>query len=83
MDEIRDINENILKQDGEVYVRTLIFGESNSSNFNNTNILNSTMKDILANKRFDSPNFTKVIIDILKVLFYCIYLFIYLFFVAM
>ena len=55
LDEIRDINEDISKQDKELSFRTLIFGESNFSNFKNTNILNSAMEFILATKRFYSP----------------------------
>lgn len=61
-----------MKQDDELYVRTLIFGESNFSKFINANILYSTTEYILITKGFDSPllqNFFQYIILLLKVIF--------------
>lgn len=50
---ISDTNEDILKQDEEIFVRTLIFSISNFSMFKYANILNPTVEYILVTKRFD------------------------------
>ena len=53
MDKIRDINENILKENDETLKRKLIFSDSKLSKFNNTEISNSSIEYILATRSFD------------------------------
>ena len=47
MDNIRDVNGDILKQINELFVQTLVFGDSKLSKFDNTEILNSSIEYIL------------------------------------
>ena len=53
MDKIKDINEDILKQNGEILLWTLILGDSKLSNFKNTEMLNCSIEFIFL--RFDVP----------------------------
>ena len=53
MDKIRDINENILKENDETLKRKLIFSDSKVSKLNNTEISNSSIEYILATRSFD------------------------------
>ena len=53
MDKIRDINENILKENDETLKRELIFSDSKLSKLNNTEISNSSIEYILATRSFD------------------------------
>ena len=55
MDKIRDIKEDILNQNDELLVQTLIFGDNKLSRFGNTEILNSSIEFTLATKKFDVP----------------------------
>ena len=55
MVKISDINENILNQNDEIPVWTLIFGDSKFSKFEDTEILSSSIEFILANKKFNVP----------------------------
>ena len=55
MDKIRDIKEDILNQNDELLVQTLIFGDNKLSRFGNTEILNSSIEFTLATKTFDVP----------------------------
>ena len=55
MDKIRDIKEDILNQNDELLVETLIFGDNKLSRLGNTEILNSSIEFTLATKKFDVP----------------------------
>ena len=55
MDKIRDINENILKQNDEMLERRGIFSDSKLSKLDNTEMSSSSIEYILTTKRFDVP----------------------------
>ena len=55
MDKIRDISENILKQNDEVLERTGIFSDGKLSKLDNTEMSSSSIEYILTTKRFDVP----------------------------
>ena len=55
MDKIRDISENILKQNDEVLERTGIFSDSKLSKLDNTEMSSSSIEYILTTRRFDVP----------------------------
>lgn len=55
MDKIRDISENILKQNDEVLERTGIFSDSKLSKLDNTEMSSSSIEYILTARRFDVP----------------------------
>ena len=53
MYKVRDINEDMFNQNNELLVRMFIFGNSNfSTNFQNTETLNSLNECMLATKSF-------------------------------
>lgn len=53
MYKVRDINEDMFNQNDELLVRMFIFGNSKfSTNFQNTETLNSLNEYMLANKSF-------------------------------
>ena len=55
MDKIRDISENILKQNDEVLERTGIFSDGKLSKLDNTEMSSSSIEYILTARRFDVP----------------------------
>lgn len=55
MDKIRDISENILKQNDEMLERTGIFSDSKLSKLDNTEMSSSSIEYILTTRRFDVP----------------------------
>ena len=55
MDKIRDISENILKQNDEMLERRGIFSDSKLSKLDNTEMSSSSIEYILTTKRFDVP----------------------------
>ena len=55
MDKIRDINENILKQNDEMLERTGVFSDSKLSKLVNTKIPSFSIEYILTTRRFDLP----------------------------
>ena len=55
MDKIRDINENILKQNDEMLERTGVFSDSKLSKLVNTKMPSFSIEYILTTRRFDLP----------------------------
>ena len=55
MDKIRDINENILKQNDEMLERTGVFSGSKLSKLVNTKMPSFSIEYILTTRRFDLP----------------------------
>jgi len=56
-DKIATIDDNILKENEDIFVNVLLFGKPNIEDCINKKVLNATIEFILSTERFENPLF--------------------------